>query len=266
MIVSEKMTGGQMTNNGEFYLRMPEDIYLFYNFKDKQYTLGDGQSLDFQQATGKDKSADILFALIKDGDCYCDVGANNGYYYSLRVAKALPKTKVIAFEPNPMIQYHLSKNISFNGLENVTIVHEALCDKVGTAGFAYEFGAGSYLTASQGETLKTMSVKTNTLDQYALSNLEKNVDFIKVDIEGGEYSFLKGAEETLRKSSPILVLELRENLLRRSLATMNDVVEFMKNLGYHFYAITGTADVLCIPENKKDAIKSLDPSSIEVLP
>jgi len=45
-----RITGGTFTADGEFFLRTYDGMYLYYDFSDDKYTLGDGQGLDFTPA------------------------------------------------------------------------------------------------------------------------------------------------------------------------------------------------------------------------
>lgn len=266
LVLSKKMTGGQITNDGEFFLRMPEDIYLFYNVNADGYTIGDGQGLDFQEMLGRGKGMEVLRALISDGDSYFDIGANNGYYYALRIAKTFPNTHVFAFEPNPKILLHLSKNVSFNRLNNIQIIAYALSDNVGLAQFAYELGAGSHILKKKDDKSKqTIKVPTTTLDTYVKTNAIGSVDVIKIDIEGEEYNFLKGAESTLKTFSPILIIELRENLLNRNKVSVETVLDFLNAANYECFKIDGMFDVLCVHKTKIDVMKKFSPLSFHSL-
>jgi hypothetical protein len=65
---------------------------------------------------------------------------------------------------------------------------------------------------------------------------EKNVerlDFIKIDVEGLEYSVLKGGEKTLRKNKPTILLELDDNNLLENDASAKILIKFLIDLGYN---------------------------------
>ena len=57
---------------------------------------------------------------------------------------------------------------------------------------------------STGDTVETIRVPLRTLDSYNLSN----IGFIKIDVEGHELDVLRGAEVTLRRDQPNLLIEI----------------------------------------------------------
>lgn len=58
-------------------------------------------------------------------------------------------------------------------------------------------------------------------------------NFIKLDLEGCELLALRGAEETIRKFKPVLMIEFNDNELGRRFGYMNDdVIQFLKKHGY----------------------------------
>jgi FkbM family methyltransferase len=79
---------------------------------------------------------------------------------------------------------------------------------------------------------KIYDIPSKRLDDFKLDN----VDMIKIDVEGWEFEVLKGAEQTIRRCQPILMVEYthgggREN---KSMHTY-DVAEyqaFVNSLGY----------------------------------
>jgi len=60
--------------------------------------------------------------------------------------------------------------------------------------------------------------------QTLLKEIEK-VDWIKIDVEGAEFETLKGLEDTLRKKSPRLIVEVFEQ-------NRENVFKYMKDRGY----------------------------------
>jgi Methyltransferase FkbM domain len=60
----------------------------------------------------------------------------------------------------------------------------------------------------------------------------QKISFIKTDIEGYEFHMLNGAEEVLKKSNPVLYLELDDTFLKRAGSSLKETVTFLENLGY----------------------------------
>jgi FkbM family methyltransferase len=256
-VTTNKMTGGYLTQDGEFYLRTPDCLYLYYNFDNDQYTLGDGQGLDFRRALEVSALEKFLIRYLEDGMVVFDIGANNGYYYSLKIAHRLRHSHVFAFEPDLRILYHLRKNIEFNGLTNLTVVPQALSNRVGMARMTALLGANNFLLTKNNPVAATQ-VECNTLDNFATQSRITRIDLIKVDIEGGEYDFLMGARNSLTRFKPMLVLELNDELLRRSGASTNAVLGLMHSFRYKCFRVRESSDALAVPRTKMRALIESD--------
>jgi len=65
-----------------------------------------------------------------------------------------------------------------------------------------------------------LKVPTRTIDSY---NFE-SVDFIKLDVEGHEYKCIQGAEQTIKKFTPVIIIEQNKDDFSAS--------ELLKQWGY----------------------------------
>src|SRR6266852_3981194 len=137
-----------------------------------------------------------------------DVGANEGLY-SCALAKLLDRVE--AFEPNeetsadlqdydcPKINLH---RVALSRSEGERILHVPILAQ-GVAGLGW--GSLEPETLPPSESVTTQIVQTRTLDSYHF----KNVVFIKIDVEGHELQVLEGAEETIARCRPIILLEIK---------------------------------------------------------
>lgn len=258
-IVQNELMGGSLTADGEFYIRTGDDICLYYNFGCGDFESGDGQSLDFKSHIKDDPVEALVMRHLRDSAVYFDIGANNGYYYSLKVAKRLPNSKVYAFEPDQKILYHLRKNIKFNVLDNIVVIPYALTDYIGVAEITDGLGASNYLASNTNLSgAPTRKVECNTLDNFIAKNNIDRLDFIKVDIEGGEYRFLKGAKRSIERFKPVMILELTDKLLQRNSSSTETIIDFLNKLQFKCFRINGSSDVLILPSAKTDYLTEDD--------
>ncbi|MGN8022990.1 FkbM family methyltransferase [Phyllobacterium sp. 22229] len=153
---------------------------------------------------------------------FLDVGANSGVY-SVLAATTRPNVNVYAFEPLPDCIISVERNIDLNDLASRVKLHKvALSDTTGTATLYLpdpEHGlleTSASLEKSFQKYAKEVVVEKTTLDELAI---QEAISVIKVDIEGHEPAFLRGASKTIRKNRPIIFSEI--------LAAV-DVSEFMK--------------------------------------
>tara|TARA_B100000085_G_scaffold277538_1_gene298087 strand:- start:332 stop:955 length:624 start_codon:yes stop_codon:yes gene_type:complete len=82
---------------------------------------------------------------------------------------------------------------------------------------------------------KCSSVEQKLLDSFNF----KNVDFIKIDVEGHELKVLKGAVKTIRSFRPVIALEQHDKMEEWCKGEKFDGLNFLKTLGYKQVAFRG---------------------------
>ena len=125
-----------------------------------------------------------------------DIGANVGLWGRDLVDNF---AKVVAFEPVAVFRECLEKNVVGN---NFFISPLALGDHDTQATMIITEGNSGHSHLDPA-TLGTGDVQVVKLDNL---NIE-NVDYIKIDCEGYEYRVLQGAEQTVKRWRPIMVIE-----------------------------------------------------------
>lgn len=147
-----------------------------------------------------------------------DVGANKGVWTYALLQHGCRDVR--AFEPNPKLFAVLRRWAK----GQATLSAAALSDQSGEAVLMVPHSAAGY--SNQGASLSAdklngqdfggVTVQTLRLDDAGVDN----VGFIKIDVEGFEMQVLKGAEATLRRDRPNLVVEIEEKHTRRKLPEM----------------------------------------------
>lgn len=151
----------------------------------------------------------LIDSLCHPGDCVLDIGANVGDWtlaMSLRVGS---HGKVLAFEPVPYLAETVRKTARINRQHWVEVLAVALSATDGTAEFSIERGnsGGSRLGRKEGDFTQTV-VKTARLDTLIASRSDlARIDFVKIDVEGAEADVLAGAQQTLERFRPAILLE-----------------------------------------------------------
>lgn len=151
---------------------------------------------------------------VQDDAVCVDIGANIGLY-TLAMAALARRGKVWAFEPAPGSYEYLNRNIAMNALDNVETFNLAVGATSGTVDFhdIPFFTAGSFTV--EGDSFLTSEVLGSsffrapsvTLDYLAADRALERLDFLKIDVEGGELSVLEGAVQSLARYRPVVVLE-----------------------------------------------------------
>ncbi len=155
----------------------------------------------------------IYSSILSPGDVAIDGGANRGMH-SIPMASVVGENGlVIGFEAIPKLASDLSNKLTENRIENVLIRSVAIGDKTGFVEFHYvidcDYRSGIKEQHGIPENFKGSAVKISvplsTLDREV--DGEKRVRFIKLDLEGGEYHALRGAERIMNMDKPLIVFE-----------------------------------------------------------
>ena len=154
----------------------------------------------------------ILHALRPD-DLFVDVGANIGSYTIL--ASGVCGSDSVSIEPDPETAGRLRRNVQANHLEsNVTVVETAVGAEIGTISFTVGKDTTNQVADETDVDVRTVALAT--LD-HVLRGMAPTI--IKMDVEGFETEALKGAVQTLEKSS-LLAIET-ETVDAAALAILN---------------------------------------------
>jgi FkbM family methyltransferase len=144
---------------------------------------------------------DILCALVRPGDTFLDVGANQGYYTVKIGVRVGPAGRVFAFEPNPLMHRFVHDNVEINALMGrTTIVAAAVGAEPGRASMAaypdYPGGGRVLLPGEQDRDI--IEVDVVRIDDVVPADV--HADLIKIDVEGFEPLAFKGMAALLARS------------------------------------------------------------------
>jgi FkbM family methyltransferase len=150
-----------------------------------------------------------------------DVGANVGYY-TILFSQLAPQGRVFAFEPTTTAAM-LRDNLRHNGVQNAEVHEIALGLKTG------EHQDRIYrVWGTEGE---VRTYPFYRLDDFVAKHAIQRVDCVKIDVDSFDFEVLRGAERTLLKHSPVIVVELNHALERRQ----QSVTEALAWLARHGY-------------------------------
>lgn len=144
---------------------------------------------------------DILCALVRPGDTFLDVGANQGYYtvkIGVRVGAA---GRIFAFEPNPLMQRFVHDNVEINALMGrTTLVAAAVGAEPGRAGMAAprDYPGGGRVLLPGEQDAELIEVDVVRIDDVVPADV--HADLIKIDVEGFEPLAFKGMTALLARS------------------------------------------------------------------
>lgn len=122
------------------------------------------------------------------GDTIVELGAEYGTDTIFLSRAVGPSGRVVAVEAHPRTCAGLSEVVRRNGLENVTVVHAAVGDRVGTTTITDDAALSNVVGQGGVEVLAT------TLNALFGDQLIDHVDLLKVNIEGAEGPLLAALE------------------------------------------------------------------------
>lgn len=195
-------------------------------------------------------ATEVVRRLVRKGDVCIDVGANFGWYTTLFAANIGPDGAVHTFEPVPDTFRELKRNYELlANRDNVFLNNCALGDEEGsiTLNLFSDLPTGHASVSSQGRDADiTFECRLTKLDTYLESHSVGQVDFVKVDIEGAEMMFLKGADKLFEQERPpAFLMEMALNQTRHFGYTPDDLVQYLAARGeYNFYSIDDNRQLL----------------------
>jgi FkbM family methyltransferase len=184
----------------------------------------------------------LVASLLKPGMKVVDAGANIGLY-SLLAAKCVGEGgRIWSFEPSQTTYGLFLDNLALNGVTRVAAHRLALSDSKGELILRSEQGFGDlyrhldYMEGTKtGDAVET--VRVIPLDDFADAQNIGPIDFLKIDVEGGEFCLLKGARRLLSQSPNVIVMfESEEDWCQRSGCKPEDSFELLKGLGFRLYS------------------------------
>ncbi|MFC4635585.1 FkbM family methyltransferase [Dokdonia ponticola] len=194
-----------------------------------------------------------------------EIGANMGTETVSFCDIVTNDAKVHAFEPLPKNLKHLRELSKTQ--KSLNVFEYAISEKKGEASFLVptetSSGTGKIINNQEGSDF--IRVKTAKLDDFL--DAFNNVNFISIDTEGHEPFVLRGAKNTLKKYSPVVVIEVSPKLLLKYADSKpKDISQFFEDLGYNIFKINKfsiskitkddllvnkSSNWLCIPMKKK---------------
>lgn len=158
---------------------------------------------------------------IKDDWVLFDCGANIGYF-SILFARLAYRGYVYAFEPTSTYSM-LLKNLKYHHIQNVMPLKMALGKQSGEK--------IDSLYRIWGDRPDKKKYVFTTIDDFVDANCLARIDCIKIDVDSFDFEVLQGAERTLLKYNPYVMVELNHALSKRGQSNMQ-ALDWLLSLGY----------------------------------
>ena len=179
------------------------------------------------------------FILPKNGNCV-EVGANMGTH-SVPLSKICSEGRIFCFEPQRPIFQILCGNLALNNCTNVFARQQAVGSvdeviEIETSNYDEAWNYGSF-SISEGFSverkfegwLQKELVEVVALDgDNAISRL-KNIDLLKIDVEGHELEVLDGCKNLVSRTKPDIFIEAHNKRV------VSEFMGYIKRQGYIAY-------------------------------
>lgn len=189
-----------------------------------------------------------------------DIGANIGIHSVILSKEVGEKGRVFAFEAQRIVFNMLAGNIALNSIGNVHCYHNAVSDSKGSInipqfdyGKPLSFGSiefGGRQIEDIGQQPRNDPENQELVSTVAVDELGLNqIDFIKIDVEGMEMNVLQGAEKSIARFRPFMLVEYLKS-------DKNLLVQWLIQAGYDIYSGIG-GNYLCVPKEFDSNISGL---------
>jgi FkbM family methyltransferase len=207
---------------------------------------------------------------IKPNEIVVELGAHIGYYTLLMAKLVSPGGHVYAYEVNDEV-YNLAKfSLHMNKLSNmVTLKNIGIMNRSGEAFFSfynptldhYTNIGSSYMVSPQKKAEKLQKKVTITSLDEDIIGL-KNIDWLRMDIEGSELPALYGAKKIIESSPNLKIVTEWFTKMLSNFGNVSDLVDFLHGYGFRFYKIKDDGTLgdeifkaeLCDPNTATDIV------------
>lgn len=196
-----------------------------------------GMEAFWHRQRGGDTAMRVVDATVRAGDVVADVGASFGLYTS-RLARIVGSSgRVHSFEPNPQNFRRLERVRA--GRDHVVLHPCGLSDRSGRAEL--------HVPVVDDEEKREQASLVAPGERFARSNevpvevarldevlADDPPSFVKCDVEGHEHAVLRGGEAILRRSHPVLLIEIEQRHRREPVEV---TLDYLAELDYDAYTL-----------------------------
>jgi FkbM family methyltransferase len=191
-------------------------------------------------------TADALRRLLAPGDTFVDVGANVGLLSLLASRWVGPSGRVVCLEPSAREFARLREHVERNRLVNVVTFQVAAGAEPGSAVLHVAEARYPGLNTLEPSFMYTgvaedhaEQVPVVRLDDFLAAQGIDVVSTMKIDVEGFEPQVVAGAQRTIARDRPVLLIEVVGPALEPSHEGRRGIERFLLECGYAFAAIDG---------------------------
>lgn len=182
----------------------------------------------------------FLAEFVREGDTFLDVGANHGAFALVASRLVGSSGLVVAVEPQPRLAEAVEYSLSATAPGPFEVHALALGDREGTVDLlvphSYSGTAGVFSAHSGTHPHRRVAVPLRRGDEALDWQRFPGSLFVKLDVEGSEYAFLRGARKMIRALRPVLLMEINADSMAASATSEEALKGLLQDLGYAEYA------------------------------
>jgi FkbM family methyltransferase len=184
-------------------------------------------------------------------DCGCNFG-----FYSFFTASLSEKNEVIAIEASKKTLEEFKENLLINNFKNIKIINKAVFH-INNKDIEFNISNKDWessLMNSDFQIEEKNIIQTVTIDHLIGDvDLKNKKLIIKIDVEGNDLNVLAGAQDTINKFSPFIIIEFSSFIMKNKEFNYNFLREFLKKNNYQIYDTAGNisevSDIIKLIEN-----------------
>ena len=201
--------------------------------------LDDPRFLQVPNELRPDSDTRVLQALLTPGDTFIDVGANHGSFSIVASRRVGSEGLVVAVEPQAKLATLVERSLAETSPETESrVLPIALGDAPGTLHLHVppgSSGSATLLHEVPEEDWAAVSVPVQRLDDTLDVEALPGHVVLKVDVEGAEAAFLRGATNLFSARRPTLLFEINPRRMKTA-GGEDSLRALLRQMGYTRYA------------------------------
>jgi FkbM family methyltransferase len=185
----------------------------------------------------------VYLSFVRPGDNVLDIGANVGAHSVFLSHLVRGEGSVLAFEPlEPNVEGFRETLRRRSRIDNIRVLQRAVGASPTTQDVTIAVPGNDFTQASlkshtagswrENAAVREYRVALTSIDSEIEVQSLAHLDFVKIDVEGGELNVLKGAARTLSTHLPMIYSELYDRWTASFGYAPADVFDFVRSLGY----------------------------------
>ena len=187
--------------------------------------------------------SDCLHSFIKTKKgCVIDVGVNVGLYL-VKLKTISDNVNYYGVDPNPACTFYTQELLRLNNFKNAKLFTFALGESAEILTFyASRLGDGTGSLIKEHQMHNNMEYSFDTMvltgDSFVdMLQLQEDISVIKIDVEESELYVLRGLENTIKKYTPYIYLEILYTTTQKQKDRAMEICRFLQKINYSIVGV-----------------------------